>query len=59
MESFLSDQSKFQKTAVKDDSFLNFITSQEKHIDKIYQKLIDSNSMSKETQRHLKPTSWN
>ena len=46
MENFLSDQSKFQKTAVKDDNFLNFITGQEKRIDKIYKRLFDSNSMS-------------
>ena len=26
MENFLSDQSKFQETALKDDNFLNFIT---------------------------------
>ena len=28
MENVLSDQSKFQKTTVKDDEFLNFVTSQ-------------------------------
>ena len=49
MENFLSDQSKFQETAVKDDNFLNFINSQEKRIDKIYQKLVNSDSMSEET----------
>ena len=55
MENFLSDQSKFHKTDVKNDNFFNFITSQEKRIGKIYKKLVDSNSMSEETQRHLKP----
>ena len=55
MENFLGDQSKFQKIALKDGNFLNFITSQEKRIDKIYKKLVDSNSMSEETRRHLKP----
>ena len=55
MENFLSDQSKFQKTALKDDNFLNFITIQEKRIDKIYKKLVDSNSMSEETRNHLNP----
>ena len=54
MESFLSDQSKFQKITIKDDNLLNFITSQEKRIDKIYKKLVGSNSMSEETRRHLK-----
>ena len=51
----LTNQSKFQKTAVKDENFVNFITGQEKRIDKIYQKHVDSNSMSEETRRHLKP----
>ena len=36
VETFLSDQSKFQKIAAKDDKFLNFITSQEKRVDNIY-----------------------
>ena len=55
MENFLSDQSKFQKIALKDDNFLNFITSQEKRIAKIYKKLVDSDSMSEKTRKHLKP----
>ena len=48
IKNFLNYQSKFQKTAVKDDNFLNFITSQKKRIDKIHKNLVDSN-------RHLKP----
>ena len=32
MENFLSDQNKFQKTAVKGHDFLNFIFSQKKRI---------------------------
>ena len=55
IENFLSDQSKFHKTDVKDDNFLNFVTSQEKPIEKIYIKLFNSNSMSEETRGHLKP----
>ena len=55
MEHFLRDQIKFQKITLKDDNFLNFITSQEKGIDKMYKKLVDSKSLSEETQRHLKP----
>ena len=35
MKTFLIDQSKFPKANVKDHEFLNFITSQEKCIDKI------------------------
>ena len=54
MENFLSDQSKFQKIALKDDTFLNFIISQEKRIDKIYKRFADSNLMSEETRKHRK-----
>ena len=54
MENILSGQGKFQRTAVKDDDFMNFMTSQEKHINKIFKRLFDSNSMSDETRRHLK-----
>ena len=54
MENFLSDQGEFQRTVVKDDNFMNFMTSQEKGINKIFKKLVDSNSMSQETRRHLK-----
>ena len=35
MKMFLSYQSNFQKTTVIDDEFFNFITSQERRIDKI------------------------
>ena len=44
-----------QKTAINDDNFLNFVTRQEKPIDKIYKKLVNSNNMSEETRGHLKP----
>ena len=55
MEKFLSDQSKFQKTTVKNDDFLNFITSKQKRIHETYKKLVNSNSIFVETRRHLKP----
>ena len=55
MKNFLSDQNKFQKITLKDENFLNFITSQEKSINKIYKKLVGSNSMSEKTLRNLKP----
>ena len=35
MKSILSDQSEFPKTNLKDDVFLNFITSQEKRFNEI------------------------
>ena len=64
MENVLSDQGKFQETALKDDNFLNFITKknkkqkarkkekQEKQFHKIYKNLVD---LSEKTRRHLKP----
>ena len=55
MESFLIDQNKFRKTNVKDDNFLEFVTSHEKRINKIHKKLVDSNRMTGDTQKHLKP----
>ena len=54
MENFLSDESKFQKLAVKDDNCFNFNTSQEKYINKICKKLADSDSMSEQTWKNLK-----
>ena len=42
MENFLSDQSKLQKATVEDSEFLNFITGQEKRINKIYKNLVDA-----------------
>ena len=34
---------------------LNFVTSQEKRIDKIYRTLVDSDSMSEEIWKYVKP----
>ena len=48
MENLLSDQRKFEKVTLKNDAFLNFVVNQEKRIDTIFKKLVDSNSMSKE-----------
>ena len=48
-------QSKFPKLALKDYDFLSFVTSQEKCIDKNYEKLVDPKSMSGERWRHLEP----
>ena len=40
MENILSDQSKFQKIALKDDNFLNFITSQKNALIKFIKSLL-------------------
>ena len=34
---------------------MHFITSKEKRIAEIYKKLVDSDGMSEETRKHLKP----
>ena len=55
MENLLSDQRKFEKVTLKNDAFLNFVVNQEKRIDTIFKKLVDSNSMSKEMHKSVKP----
>ena len=47
MENVLSDQRKLEKVTLKNDAFLNFVVNQEKLIDNIFKKLVDSNSMRK------------
>ena len=55
MENLLSDQRKFEKVTFKNDAFLNVAVNQEKRIDTIFKSLVDSNSMSKEMCKFVKP----
>ena len=55
MENILSDERKFEKITLKNDAFLNFVINQEKRIDTIFKNLVDSNSMSKEMRKFVKP----
>ena len=55
MDDILSDQEKFSKVSLKDDTLLNFATNQEKHVDKVLKKLVESNSMTDKTRKSLKP----
>ena len=55
MENLLSDQRKFEKVTLKNDAFLNFVVNQEKCRDTIFKNLVDSNSMSKEMRKFVKP----
>ena len=55
MENVLSDQRKFEKVTLKNDAFLNVVVNQEKRIDTIFKNLVDSNSMSKEVRKFVKP----
>ena len=55
MNDILSDQEKFSKVSLKDDTLLNFAVNQEKHVDKILKKLVESKSMTGKTGKSLKP----
>ena len=55
MENLLSDERKFERVTLKNDAFLNFVVNQEKRIDTIFKNLVDSNSMSKEMRKSIKP----
>ena len=55
MENLLSDERKFERVTLKNDTFLNFVVNQEKRIDTIFKNLVDSNSMSKEMHKSIKP----
>ena len=51
MENLLSNE----RVTLKNDAFLNFVVNQGKHIDTIFKNLVDSNSMSKEMRKSIKP----
>ena len=55
IDDFLSDQKKFSKVSLKNDSLLNFAINQERHVDKVLKKLVESKSMTDKTRKYLKP----
>ena len=55
IDDFLSDQQKFSKVSLKNDSLLNFAINQERHVDKVLKKLVESKSMTDKTRKYLKP----
>ena len=55
MNNILNDQKKFSKVSLKDDTLLNFAINQEKHVDKVLKKLVESKSMAEITRKCLKP----
>ena len=54
MNDILSDQKKFSKVSLKDDTLLNFAINQEKHVHKVLKKLVESKSMTEKTRESLK-----
>ena len=55
MNDILSDQNKFSKASLKDDILLSFAIYQEKYVDKVLKKIVESKSMTEKTRKSLKP----
>ena len=55
MDNILNDQKKFTTVNLKDGTLLNFAVNQEKHVDKVLKKLVESNSMTEKKQDIFKP----
>ena len=55
MNDILNDQKKISKVSLRDDTLLNFAINQEKHVDKILKKFVESKSMTEKTRKSLKP----
>ena len=54
-ENLLNDHRKFERVTLKKDAFLNSVVNQKKHMDTIFKNSVDSNSMSKEIWKSMKP----
>ena len=54
MNDILSDQKKFSKVSLKDDTLLNITINKEK-LDKILKKLVESKGITEKTRQFLKP----
>ena len=55
MNDILSDQKKYSKVSLKDGTLLDFAINQEKHIDKVLKKFVESKIMTEKTRKSLKP----
>ena len=53
MDNILNDQKKFTTVNLKDGTLLNFAVNQEKHVDKVLKKLVESNSMTEKNRIFL------
>ena len=53
MDDILSDQKKFSKVSLKDDTLLNFAINQQKHFGKALKKLPESKSTTEKTRKTL------
>ena len=55
MNDILSDQKKFSKVRLKDDTLLSFAINQEKHVEKVLKKFVEFKSMTEKSRKSLKP----
>ena len=55
MNDILSDQTKFSKVSLKEDTLLNFFINQKKDFHNFLKKLVESKSMAEKTSKSLKP----
>ena len=55
MNDILSYQKKFSKVSLKDNTSLSFAINQEKNVDKVFKKFVESKSMTEKTRKPLKP----
>ena len=55
LNNILSNQKKLTIIILKGDTLLNFAVNQEKHVDKVIKKLVESKSMTEKTRKLLKP----
>ena len=55
MNDILSDEKKFSKVSLKDDTLLNFSINQVKHADNFFKKFVESKRMTEKTRKSLKP----
>ena len=55
METILSNQNRFTIVNLKDDTLLNFDVNQEKQVDKVLERLVESNSITEKNKKSLKP----
>ena len=58
IDDILSDQKKFSKVSLKDDTLLIFAISQEKYLDKVLKNLLESKRMTEKTRKTLKPARY-
>ena len=55
VNNIFSYQKKFAMANMNDDTLLNFAVNQEKHVDKVLEKLVESSSMIEKNKKSLKP----